>query len=369
MSKKKFKREKEKKEKKEKGSVRSSILHLMEETAGRAYSPDQLCKRLGLKKKALIKEVYFILDQLEEERLIEQLSNGSYKSKRKPVSVSGKVDHVNPRFAYVVTGEEGNDIYVATRDLGSALHGDTVTVAVSSAKSGKSREGKVIEVVKRNRTRFVGRLETSANYAFVVPDFKKIYQDFFIYPEHLKGAKANDKVVFEVIKWGEGDKSPEAKVIEILGKTGENDAEIHSIMAEFDLPFRFPDKVLTASDHISEEIPHEEIKKRWDFRETLTFTIDPEDAKDFDDAISLKKLDNGNYEIGVHIADVTHYVKPGTILDDDAFDRATSVYLVDRTVPMLPEKLSNGLCSLRPNEDKLTFAAIFEMDRQGQVLK
>src|SRR5258706_1351216 len=369
MSKKKFKKEKEKKVKKEKGSVRSSILHLLEETAGRAYTPDQLGKRLGIKKKALIKEVYFILDQLEEEGLIEQLTNGNYKSKRKPVSLTGKVDHVNPRFAYVVTGEEGNDIYVATRDLGSALHGDTVTVAVTSGKSGKSREGKVIEVVKRNRTRFVGRLETSANYAFVVPDFKKIYQDFFIYPENLKGAKSNDKVVFEVIKWGEGDKSPEAKVVEILGKTGENEAEIHSIMAEFDLPFRFTEKVLQESRTISEGITGDEIKKRRDFRNVLTFTIDPEDAKDFDDAISFRKMENDRYEVGVHIADVTHYVQPGTSLDDDAFDRATSVYLVDRTVPMLPERLSNELCSLRPNEDKLTFAVVFEMDGQGQVLQ
>ncbi len=177
-------------------------------------------------------------------------------------------------------------------------------------------------------------------------------------------------MLFEVTRWPEGDKSPEGKIIEILGKTGENEAEIHSIMAEFDLPFRFPDRVLAESEHISEEIQkEEEIKKRWDFRETLTFTIDPEDAKDFDDAISFRKLDDGNYEIGVHIADVTHYVRPGTILDDDAYDRATSkMYLVDRTVPMLPEKLSNGLCSLRPHEDKLTFAAVFEMDGEGKVI-
>jgi ribonuclease R len=369
MSKKKFKKEKEKKQKKEKGSVRSSLLHLLEETPGKTFSPDQLSKKLGLKKKALMKEIYFILEQLEEDGLIEQLPNGSYKSKRKPVTVTGKVDHVNPRFAYIVTGEGGDDIYVSTRDLGSALHGDTVSVVVSSTKSGKSREGKVIEVVKRNRNRFVGRLETSANYAFVVPDFKKIYQDFFIYPENLKAARTNDKVVFEVIKWGEGDKSPEAKVVEILGKTGENEAEIHSIMAEFDLPFRFTEKVLQESKSIVEGITAEEIKKRWDFREVLTFTIDPEDAKDFDDAISFRKLENDRYEVGVHIADVSHYVHPGTSLDDDAFDRATSVYLVDRTVPMLPERLSNELCSLRPNEDKLTFAVVFEMDPQGQVLK
>ncbi len=372
MSKKKFKKEKEKKDKKEKGGVRSSLLVLLEEAAGRAYSAEQLTKKLGIKKKSMLKEFYNILEQLEEEGRIEQLPNGSIKGKRGAGSVNtitGKVDHVNPRFGYVTTGEDDNDIYVSTRDLGSALHGDTVTVAVSSKKSGKNREGKVIDVTVRNRTRFVGRLESSANYAFVVPDFKKIYQDFFIYPENTKGAKTNDKVVFEVVKWGDGDKNPEAKVIEILGKTGENEAEIHSIMAEFDLPFRFTEKVLQESKAIGEGITAEEVKRRWDFRKVLTFTIDPEDAKDFDDAISFRHLENGNYEIGVHIADVTHYVHPGTSLDDDAFDRATSVYLVDRTVPMLPERLSNELCSLRPHEDKLTFAAVFEMDDKAQIRK
>ena len=371
MSKKKFKKEKEKKDRKEKGGVYSSVLYLLEDMEGKAYTADQLARRLGLKKKALLKELYTSLDQLEEDGLIEQLGNGSYKSTNKPktASITGKVDHVNPRFAYVVTGEEDNDIYVSTRDLGSALHGDIVSLSVSSKKTGKSREGKVVEVITRNRTRFVGRLEASTNYAFVVPDFKKIYQDFFIYPENLKGAKTNDKVVFEVIKWGDGDKSPEAKVVEILGKTGENEAEIHSIMAEFDLPFRFNEKVLHESMQVTGGITPEEVKKRWDFRKVLTFTIDPEDAKDFDDAISYRKLENGNYEIGVHIADVTHYVQPGTSLDDDAFDRATSVYLVDRTVPMLPERLSNELCSLRPHEDKLTFAAVFEMDNKALVHK
>ena len=371
MSKKKFKKEKEKRTKKEKGGMYASLMVLLEEMEGKAYSVQQLVKKLGLKKKSMIEELYKLLDGLEEEGQIAQLSNGSYKLNHAISSsaVTGVVDHVNPKFAYITTGEEGGDIYIQTRDLGSALHGDTVKVNVSSRKSGKNREGKVVEVVKRNRTRFVGRLEVSANYAFVIPDFKKIYQDFFIYPENAKGAKTNDKVVFEVSKWGDGDKSPEAKVVEVLGKTGENEAEIHSIMAEFDLPFRFSEKVLHEAKKIDDGITIEEIRKRWDFRKVLTFTIDPEDAKDFDDAISFRKLENGNYEIGVHIADVTHYVVPGTSLDDDAFDRATSVYLVDRTVPMLPERLSNELCSLRPHEDKLTFAAVFEMDHKAQVHK
>ena len=368
MSKKKF--IKEKRNKKETGGMYNSLMSLLEEMAGNAYSVPQLVKKLGLKKKTLIEDLYKLLDSLEEEGAVEKLSSGQYKSSRKSKSVTGIVDHVNPRFAYVATGEEGKkDIYIRTQDLGSALHGDTVAVALSGRKTGESPEGKVTEIVKRSRSRFVGKIELSRNFGFVVPDFKKVYQDFFIHTENLNGAKTDDKVLFEVTKWADGDKSPEAKVVEILGKSGENEAEIHSIMAEFDLPFRFPENVLKESEKITEDITKEEIKKRWDFRDVLTFTIDPEDAKDFDDALSFKKLDSGMYEIGVHIADVTHYVKPGNILDDDAFDRATSVYLVDRTVPMLPERLSNGLCSLRPNEDKLTFAAVFEMDSKGKVSK
>jgi ribonuclease R len=369
MNKKKFKKEKEKKNEKEKTSLRSSLLALLEDN-DRAYSSSQLSKKLGLKKKESIKELHASLNVLEKEGRVERLENGSYAGGRKRSDlVSGKVDHVNPRFAYVATGVPDRDIYVSTHDLHSALHGDTVTVAVSSRRSGKNREGKVVEIVSRARTKFVGRIEVSEKYAFVVPDFRKIYQDFFIYPENIKGARTNDKVVFEVTTWGSGDKNPEAKVIEILGKTGENDAEIHSIMAEFDLPFRFDPAVLQESQRIQEGITEEEIRSRRDFRQVTTFTIDPEDAKDFDDAISFRTLPDGHYEIGVHIADVTHYVRPGTRLDEDSFDRATSVYLVDRTVPMLPERLSNELCSLRPHEDKLTFAAVFEMDKAGEIHK
>ena len=370
MSKKQFKKVKEKRVKKEQGGMYNSLMTLLEEMSGKAYSVQQLVRKLGLKKKSLIEDLYKILDSLQEEGQVEQLDSGQYKSSRTSKTVTGIVDHVNPRFAYVVTGEAGKkDIYIRTQDLASALHGDTVAVTLSGRKTGESPEGKVVELVKRSRIRFVGKLELSRNFGFVVPDFKKVYQDFFVFTENLNGAKTNDKVLFEVTKWADGDKSPEAKVIEVLGKSGENEAEIHSIMAEFDLPFRFPENVLTESEKISEDISKEEIRKRKDFRDVLTFTIDPEDAKDFDDALSFKKLENGLYEIGIHIADVTHYVRPGNVLDDDAFDRATSVYLVDRTVPMLPERLSNGLCSLRPNEDKLTFAAVFEMDSKGKVHK
>jgi ribonuclease R len=372
MSKKKFKEKKDKRDKKERGGLYSSLVRFLEEAEGKSFSAQLLVKKLSLKKKSFIEDLYKLLDALELEGKVEQTSSGQYKSVRKVqgVGITGVVDHVNPRFAYVVTGEEGvKDIYIRSSDLASAIHGDTVEVEVSNRRTGENPEGRVVKIVKRGRNRFVGRIELSRNFGFVVPDFKKIYQDFFIYPENLKGATANDKVLFEVVKWADRDKSPEGKVVEILGKTGENEAEIHSIMAEFELPFRFPENVLQESEKISEGITPEEIKKRWDFRDVLTFTIDPEDAKDFDDAISFRKLETGNYEIGVHIADVTHYVQPGTALDEDAFDRATSVYLVDRTVPMLPERLSNALCSLRPHEDKLTFAAVFEMDAKGKIYK
>ncbi|HNU41012.1 MAG TPA: ribonuclease R [Cyclobacteriaceae bacterium] len=370
MSKKKFKEKKAKRDKKERSSLYSSMIQLLEDSNGKTYSAEQLIRKFKLKKKSLIEDLFKLLDVLVDEGVVTQLSNGHFKSTKRGGTITGVVDHVNPRFAYVTTGVEGKkDIYVRSTDLATAIHGDTVEVEVYNKRSGENPEGRVSNIIKRGRNRFVGRIELSRNFGFVVPDFKKIYQDFFIYPENLNGATTNDKVLFEVVKWPSRDKSPEAKVVEILGKTGENEAEIHSIMAEFELPFRFPENVLQESEKISEGITPEEIKKRWDFREVLTFTIDPEDAKDFDDAISFRKLETGNYEIGVHIADVTHYVQPGTALDEDAFDRATSVYLVDRTVPMLPERLSNALCSLRPHEDKLTFAAVFEMDNKGKIHK
>lgn len=367
MSKKKFKERKEKRNRETSSSLRKMMLALFEENPGKSLHFRQLVRELGAKNKAENKEVFRLLDQLEEDGKIKQLADGSYASTKKVSTVEGVVDHVNPKFAYINTGGE-EDIYVRTQDLETALHGDTVRVSIISHRKGQKAEGRVEEIVKRNRTRFVGRLDVTPNrFAFVIPDFRKIYQDFFIYQENIGKAQHNDKVLFEVTRWGNGDKAPEAKVVEILGKTGENEAEIHSIMAEFDLPFRFPPHVLKESEKIADAISDKEIKNRKDFRKVTTFTIDPQDAKDFDDALSFRKLDNGHFEVGVHIADVTHYVLEGTQLDEDAFDRATSVYLVDRTVPMLPERLSNELCSLRPDETKLTFAAVFEMDQRGKV--
>ena len=350
-------------------TLQTQILALLDNSHEKSYTLKKLVQKLHLKKKDDIKIAGQLIDELLEADRIKQLNNGSFTGNSTLRELTGIVDHVSSRFAYIRVGEDQPDVFVKAKDLGSAFDGDTVTLVVFPTRHGEHPEGKVTGIVKRNRNRFVGKVELSKNFAFVVPDFRKIHTDFFVYPENINGARSGDKVIIEVTSWAEEDKKPEARIIEILGKAGENEAEIHSIMAEFGLPFTFPQDVIVESKAIEEGISREEVKKRWDFREVTTFTIDPEDAKDFDDAISFRKLEDGVYEIGVHIADVTHYVKSGSILDKEAFDRATSVYLVDRTIPMLPERLSNELCSLRPREDKLTFAAVFEIDDRLKIRK
>ncbi|HEY9009164.1 ribonuclease R [Ohtaekwangia sp.] len=368
------KKKKETKPKKAKGKelkklLQSSILDILDNASGKGYSMKQIIKKLGLKKRDDIKQATLLIYELTDDERIKELKNGSYTSNRPVEELTGIVDHVSSRFAYVRIGADKEDIFVKARDMGSAVDGDTVKLEVLPTRHGDHAEGKITEVIRRNRTRYVGKIELSKNFAFVVPDYRKMHQDFFVYPENINGARNGDKVIIEVTSWAEHDRKPEAKVVDVLGKAGENEAEIHSIMAEFGLPFKFPEQVEKESEAIEEGINKKEIKKRWDFREITTFTIDPLDAKDFDDALSFRKLDGGGYEIGVHIADVTHYVDMKSELEKEAYDRATSVYLVDRTIPMLPERLSNGLCSLRPNEDKLTFSAVFEMDDKGKIKK
>lgn len=349
--------------------IKSIILSIFSDNPGKGYTIKQLARKAQVKKKDDLKQVSNFIYDLELQGQIKEISEGTYAANAALNAVTGIVDHVSSRFAYIRIGEDQQDIYVKAKDLGSAVDGDTVAVTVFKTRHGEHPEGKVVEVIKRGRTRYVGRIEVSKNYSFVVPDYRKMHQDFFVYPENVGEAKSNDKVIVDIVSWGSAEKSPEAKVVDVLGKAGEHEAEIHSIMAEFGLPFEFTPQVLKESKTIEEGITKEEIKKRKDFRNITTFTIDPEDAKDFDDALSIQKLDNGNYEVGVHIADVTHYVQEKTALEEEAFERATSVYLVDRTIPMLPERLSNELCSLRPNEDKLTFAAVFELNNQAQIVK
>jgi ribonuclease R len=349
-------------------NLHNLILNFLAGARGRAYSVKQLAKKLGLKKEAEQQNLYQALHTLAEQGKIRQLDNGSFTLPPQEKTLTGVVDHVSSRFAYVNVGEDTPDVFVRTQDLNTAVDGDTVRLVLLPGSHGEHPVGRVTEVLQRNRTRFVGRLQRTKNMGFVIPDFRKIHQDFVVYPEHLKGARENDKVVVEVTNWGRPGENPVARVVEILGRAGENEAEIHSIMAEFGLPFRFPEAVEQEARKIDEGITPAEIKKRRDFRQITTFTIDPEDAKDFDDALSIETLPNGNYRVGIHIADVTHYVKPNSALDQEAYDRATSVYLVDRTIPMLPERLSNELCSLRPHEDKLTFSAVFELDKQAHLV-
>lgn len=347
--------------------LKEEIYDLLKKYPSRAFREKQIIRKLNIKQKHLKNNVDGILLALLREEKIRLTNDGRFSFSKSGNEIVGKVDYVNPRFAFIISEDIEEDVLVRTEDLRTALDDDFVKVRIFSVKKDGRPIGAVTEIIKRHRMEFVGRIEVHGNYAFVIPDFKKMHHDIFIRVEGIKKAKTNDKVIARIIDFKEGDKNPLGEVIKILGPAGNNEAEIHSIMAEFGLPFYFEDRVLRQAEMINGEISLEDIKKRRDFRKVTTFTIDPEDAKDFDDAISLKTLDNGNYELGVHIADVTQYVKPGTEIDKEAYRRATSVYLVDRTIPMLPERLSNELCSLRPNEDKLTFSAVFELDDNGQL--
>ncbi|MDR2285601.1 MAG: ribonuclease R, partial [Sphingobacterium sp.] len=311
-----------------------------------------------------------ILNDSSKSGQFAQPERGKFKLRQLQVYIIGKVDMTADGSAYIVPNDEfENDIFVAPRKVRQALHEDIVKVHVYERKKGRKREGEVVEILQRAKTDFTGTIDISQSYAFFLPDDRKMQHDIFIPLDKLNGAKNGEKVVVAIIEWPKNAKNPIGKVKSVLGKKGENNTEMNAILADYGFPLHFPKEVDEAANAIPEEITREEIAKRKDFRDTLTFTIDPADAKDFDDAISFKILENGNYEIGVHIADVSHYVTPDSILDKEAFERATSVYLVDRVIPMLPERLSNNLCSLRPNEDKLCFSAVFEMDEKANVVE
>jgi ribonuclease R len=285
-----------------------------------------------------------------------------------PGYVTGTVDMTRMGSGYVSSPELDDDIFISASNLRTALHGDTVKVRLYARRKGSRPEGEVVEILERWRTTFVGTVEVMPNFAFLVPDNKNMPFDLFIPASKLNGAKQGQKAVAKVTDWNTKSKNPVAEIINVLGDPGLHETEMHAIMAEFELPYEFSEEVERDTEMISGEISSEDIKARRDFREVPTFTIDPSDARDFDDAISLRKLENGNWEVGVHIADVTHFVKPGSITEEEAKQRATSVYLVDRVVPMLPERLSNHICSLNPHEDKLTYAAVFEMNEKAEVL-
>ena len=269
--------------------------------------------------------------------------------------------------AYLVNNDLPKDIYISKNNTNKALHLDTVKVKIIQG-AGRSIEGEVVEIIERFRTEFVGTIQISPRYAFFIPDSNKLPIDFFIPLSKSMGAKDGQKVVARLVEWKDDAKNPNGEIIRVIGDAGEHETEIHSILEEYGLPYDFDSDVIAESEAIPEIIPQSEIDKRRDMRNVLTFTIDPVDAKDFDDALSVEWV-NGELYVGVHIADVSHYLRPDTELDKEAYNRGTSVYLVDRCVPMLPERLSNGLCSLRPNEDKLCFSAVFKLDQNGHVLE
>ncbi len=348
-------------------NLADNVLNLLNESPGKSYSVRQLAKELQIRGKRHKDNLLELLFRLQDDKKISSTRN-KFKSNQKPNTHVGTVDFVNPRAAFLLSEGFDQDPKVRVEDLNFALDGDLVEFYITS-KPGRQPRAKVERIISRKRTSFVGRIEMSAKYAFVIADSRKMHYDIFVKGSDLNGANQKDKVIVEITEWHGRDRKPEGKVVRVLGKAGENNAEIHSIMAEFGLPFSFSEKIEKVAANIPEAISAGEIKKRRDFRNKITFTIDPADAKDFDDALSVEKLKNGNYEIGVHIADVSHYVREDDLLDKEAIDRATSVYLVDRTIPMLPEKLSNGLCSLRPKEDKLTFSAVFELNENGKIVK
>ena len=354
--------------KQNKESLLIKILQILGSHPEKSFNYKQIAAKLEFDSEQVRKQIQKDLKKLVKQNRIKQTSRGKYQIIQKKLYL-GVIDMTNNGSGFAIVDELENDIFIPNNRLNKALHGDLVEVEIIKQKPGKRPEGEVVRIIERAKTHFTGIVKMFKNYAFVDPDDVKMYKEIFVSKDHFNGAKNGEKVVVEIYDWPQKVGSPLGKVVKVLGQPGEHEVEIHAILDEYDLPYEFDPEVQKFADTLPKQITEKEIKKRRDMRGITTFTIDPVDAKDFDDALSIRKLDNGRYEIGVHIADVSHYLQPGTILDKEAYNRATSVYLVDRVVPMLPEVLSNELCSLRPHEDKLTFSAVFEMDETGKVYK
>jgi ribonuclease R len=344
------------------------VLDVFEQNGNTPLNYKQVSAKLNIRDPESRDVIGDILKDEAFKQVLKEVSPGKFQLLELKTFVEGKVDLTNDGSAFIVTDEEGEtDIFVAPRKLRNALNGDRVKVYVYAKSKGRRQEGEVIEILQRAKMEFTGVVKMSERYAFLIPDDRKMMHDIFIPMSELNSAKNGIKAVAEITDWPAGARNPVGRIKHVLGEQGENDTEMNAILAEYGFPLSFPAEVEHDAEHISADITPAEIAKRRDFRNTITFTIDPFDAKDFDDALSFKKLENGNYEVGVHIADVAHYIIPDSALDKEAFERGTSVYLVDRVIPMLPERLSNGLCSLRPNEDKLCFAAVFELDEEANI--
>lgn len=353
---------------KKQADLTDKIIKVLAQNTNKAFNYKQIGIKLELDDTQSRNQIIKDLKILVAQKKIEEIEPGKYLV----VEVSkdyyeGQIDMTGRKTAYFVCPEFTEDVFIPTNNLNHALDGDTVKVYVYNRRRGKRAEGEVIEVIERKKTDFVGVIDIQKNFAFVSTANPKMYTDIFISKDKLGDAENGDVVLVHIEDWPTRADSPFGAVIKVLGKPGEHNTEIHAILAEYGLPAEFPLEVEVFAQKIDTSIQESEIAKRRDMRDTLTFTIDPKDAKDFDDALSFKIVENGNYEIGIHIADVSHYLQEGTILDNEAYNRATSVYLVDRVVPMLPEVLSNFACSLRPNEEKYTFSAIFELDKKANI--
>lgn len=350
------------------GKLSTAILKIFRAKPGRALNYKQVSSELGFSKEVERQRVQALLSSMQAKGQLDVIEKGKYVLVHAQNTVTGIVEITASGSGWVISENQTDDIFIPRRYVRGAWPGDLVRVSLwDSGKYGKP-EGEIIEVLKRSRNEFVGRLEVRKNMALLIPDRAKSISDIIVPANKLNGAKDGDKVVVKINERDPNGEHATGEVIKILGKSGENNAEIHAILEEFQLPYEFPDEVIREATSIPLEIPEEEIKNRRDFRKVTTFTIDPADAKDFDDALSVQPHPKGGWEIGVHIADVTWYVKPGSAIEEEAISRATSVYLVDRVIPMLPEVLSNQVCSLRPGEDKLCFSAVFHMNEQSEII-
>ncbi len=350
------------------GSLASRILRTMERRPSVVFPLADLALEMGMMERTGRILTKAAMDLLISGGHVNEIKAETYQLALEENLVDGVLQLTSSGTGYVVPGGGADDVFIKESDLGVAFGGDRVRVQLYPSRNKRKLEGQITEVLQRARSRYVGTLQVTPQHAFLVTDSRKIGPDFYIPLKELHGGKDGEMVVAELLRWDDPERQPQGKVVEVLGERGDHDTEIHAILHEYGLPYAFPEAVEKETEAIPETLDPQEIAKRRDLRDTLTFTIDPVDAKDFDDALSIKTLGDGRWEIGVHIADVTHYVRPGTALEEEAQNRATSVYLVDRVVPMLPEKLSNKVCSLRPNEDKFTFSVLFTMDEEGQVL-
>ena len=345
-----------------------NIFKILNEDSSKFYNYKQIAAKMGITDTDGKTQILQKLVELKAKKKIKEIDRGKFQINEDRKYFIGTLDVTRSGNAYFISDDFEVDIFVPSVNLGKALHEDTVRVYVYQRKRSNKLEADVVEIIERSKQEFVGTLQMSKNFGFVIPDNERVPVDIFVAKSKINGAEHGDKVLAKLTDWPDNSKNPFGKITQVLGKPGDHDTEIHSILLEYGLPYEFPKHIEEEASKLPIEITKEEIKKRRDMRSDLTFTIDPKDAKDFDDALSFTKLENGNYEVGIHIADVSHYVQPKTDLDTEAYGRATSVYLVDRVVPMLPEMLSNGVCSLRPNEEKLTFSAVFEINEKAEIV-